>query len=95
MYTVNNLKNLVSLLSGGEGVATFGRLLLSGREEGGRYFGGPLPSGFTSGHKKIDVNFGGSLLSGSRYYRNFTVCYSPLVEKTAGFLRKKGLKSSF
>ena len=85
MYTVYNLKNLVSLLSeGGGGVATFGRSLLSG----GRYFGGPLLSGFTSGHKKIDVNFGGSLLSGNRYYRNF-VCYRGL------FGGKKGLKSSF
>ena len=55
----------------------------------GRYFGGPLLSGFTSGHKKIDVNFVGSLLSGGRYYRNFTVCYSPLVEKTAGVLAAK------
>ena len=63
------------------GGATFGG--------GGRYFGGPLLSGFTSGHKRIDVNFGRSLLSGSRYYRNFTVCYSPLVEKTAGFLAAK------
>ena len=61
-------KNLVSLLSGGGGVATLGRSLLSG----GRYF-----SGFTSGHKKYNLKtwsryfrgggvatFGGSLRSG-------------------------------
>ena len=30
---------------------------------GGSRLWGPLLSGFTSGQKKIDVNFGGSLLS--------------------------------
>ena len=84
-YTI--YKNLVSLLSGGGGsLLSGGRYFRGG---GGRYFGGPLLSGLTSGHKKIDVNFGGSLLSGGRYYWNFTVCYSPLEEKPAGFLAAK------
>ena len=53
------------------GLATF----WGGGGVGGRVatLGDPLLSGFTSGHKKIDVNFGGSLLLGGRYYRNFTV----------------------
>ena len=33
-------------------------------------FGGPLLSGFTSGHKEL------TLLSGGRYYRNFTITRS-------------------
>ena len=87
-YTVYNFKlGFATFWGGGGVVATF---VWEGG--GGRYFGGPLLSGFTSGHKKIDVNFGRSLLSGDRYYRNFTVRYSPLEEKTAGFLAAKRLK---
>ena len=52
------LKNLVSLLSGGGEVATFGRSLLSG---------------FTSGHKKMTLISGGSLLS---EIDGITVCSS-------------------
>ena len=36
-------------------------------------FGGLLLSRFTSGHKNIDLNFGGLLLSGGHYYRHFMV----------------------
>ena len=46
-----------------------GSLVSGGRYFQGRVatFGGPLLSGFTSGHKKL------TLISGGRYYRNFTV----------------------
>ena len=44
--------------------------LLSG---GVATFGGSLLSGFTSSHKKLTLISGGLLLSGGRYYRNFTV----------------------
>ena len=40
-------------------------------------FGGSLLSGFTCGHKKLTLISGGGevLLSGRRYYRNFTVTF--------------------
>ena len=43
--------------------------------EEGPTFWRSLLSGFTSGHKKLTLisGGGGALLSGSRYYRNFTV----------------------
>ena len=54
----------------GAGVTTFWRSLFSGESLplGGRYFREVLAA------TKFDVNFGGLLLSGDRYYRKFTVC---------------------
>ena len=63
-YTVNSL-----LSGGGGGVATSG---------GVDTFGGPLLSGFTSGHKKL------TLISGGRYYRNFTVLYYKAQKSNSG-----------
>ena len=60
VYGIQFKKLDLATFCGGGGIATFGRSLLS---EGGSLLWGALLSGFTSGHKKIDVNFGGSLLS--------------------------------
>ena len=56
VYGIQFKKLGLATFLGGGGGATFGV---------GRYFGGPLLSGFTSGHKKIDVNFVGSTCGGS------------------------------
>ena len=69
--TVLDIKILTVDSGSGAGVTTFGRSLLSG---------GSLLSGFTSSHKKIDVNFGGLLLSGGRYNRNFTVLWFSFIQ---------------